>query len=80
MLGWQAQAVYSVDYRNQIAFRYEFFDPDRHTRNDGIRGYGLSYIYYINPGVRLVGEYTINREDGTEIRNNATTIWLQYKL
>ncbi len=80
VLGWHGNAIWNVNYRNQVALKFEYFDPDRNSRNDGTKGFGIAWIHYLNPGVKLTAAYEIFDEEGTESRNNVTTIRMQFKL
>lgn len=80
VLGWQTQLLYNIGYRNQVALRSEYFDPDTDTASDGTRGYGIAYLYYINPGVRLTFAYEVFDEEGTERLNNVWSARMQFKL
>jgi hypothetical protein len=67
-----------------LALRYEQFDRDLDRGGDLFSGYGVSYIYYINPGVRLQLAHEIF-EDGTRAnvfdqRYGATTLRVQFKF
>lgn len=77
--GHQLQLTYKLDQRNSLSARYEFFDPN--TKNDdNIFGWGLAYSHLINSGLKLTLAHEIFREQGVDIRNNVTTLRLQFKL
>jgi hypothetical protein len=40
---------------------------------------GFAYSYFINPNAKLTVSYEIPDEEGTEVRNNAWTVRLQYR-
>lgn len=82
MLGWQAQLTYNINYRNQIAVRYEFFDPntDSSGRRDTTKGMGISYLHYLNPGARLMIAHERYDENPREVRDNVTTIRMQFRM
>ncbi len=77
--GYHIIASYNLNYRNTLAFRYEFFDPG-YKVNDDITGYGLSYIHYLNPGAKLVFAHEVSKEQGFDRKNNVTTLRVQLKL
>lgn len=79
IVGYQLQATYRLNYRNFLTVRYDVFDPDTDTPQDGTRTWGFAYSYFINPNARLTAAYEIPDEEGTEVRNNAWTIRLQYR-
>ena len=80
VLGYQLQATYNLSPRNVISLRWEYFDPDTGSGGNDQTGLGLSYIYYINPGARLMFAHESFKERAFELRNNVTTIRLQMKL
>jgi len=80
LMGWHAQAVYSLDARNRIAVRYEFFDPDTGSRGDTIRGIGISYLHDLGPLSRLMIAHERFDENPIESRDNVTTLRLQVRL
>ncbi len=77
--GYHIIASYNLNYRNTLAFRYEFFDPG-YKVNDDVTGYGLSYIHYLNPGAKLVFAHEVSKEQGFDRKNNVTTLRVQLKL
>ncbi|MCX7992551.1 MAG: porin [Fimbriimonadales bacterium] len=81
ILGYQLQATYRLNYRNFFTVRYDVFDPntDRRSRRDSTTTWGFAYSYFINPNARLTFAYEVPDEEGTEVRNNAWTIRLQYR-
>lgn len=79
ILGYQLQATYRLNYRNFLTVRYDVFDPDTDRRGDSTRTWGFAYSYFINPNARLTAAYEIPDEEGTEVRNNAWTVRLQYR-
>ncbi len=80
ILGYQAQVTYNMNPRNQIHFRYQYFDPDRGTPADGTNGYGIGYTYWIHPTAKITGTYEIFDEEGPERRNNVFTVRYQFRL
>jgi hypothetical protein len=80
VLGYQAQVTYNHDSRNQIHFRYQYFDPDRGMPSNGTTGYGIGYTYWINPSAKITGTYEIFDEEGPELKNNVFTIRYQFRL
>ncbi|MCS7273110.1 MAG: hypothetical protein NZ550_03065 [Fimbriimonadales bacterium] len=81
ILGYQVQATYRINYRNFFTVRYDFFDPNtnRNSRRDSTQTWGFAYNYFINPNARLTIAYEMPDEEGTEVRNNAWTIRLQFR-
>lgn len=77
--GYHVVASYNVNYRNTLAFRYEFFDPG-YKADDDVTGYGLAYIHYLNPGAKLVLAHDVFREQGFNKKDNVTTLRVQFKL
>ncbi len=57
MSGYQFQLGYNINYRNQVNLRYEQFDPNIDTSQNLFDGWGVSYLYWINPGARLTLAY-----------------------
>jgi hypothetical protein len=85
ILGAQTILTYNINSRNQLAFKYEFFDPDRNFDRDSITGWGIAYHYFINPNARI----TIARENFLEggdttrsrsVRNDVTTLRYQFRF
>jgi len=79
ILGYQLQMTYRLNYRNFLTVRYDVFDPDTGRGGDSTRTWGFAHSYFINPNARLTAAYEIPDEEGTEVRNNAWTIRLQYR-
>lgn len=83
VLGAHAMLVYTLNARNQLAFKYEFFDPDRNFDRDSVTGWGIAYHYYINPNakVTLARENFIEGGDSTRSRNVRNDVWtLRYQF
>jgi len=80
ILGYQGQVTYNIDSRNQIHFRYQYFDPNRGAGGDSTKGFGFGYTYWINPGAKITTTYEIFDEEGPEIKNNTWTIRYQFRL
>jgi hypothetical protein len=57
MRGFQVAMAWKFNDRNQVNVRYEQFDPDTNKKGDALSGWGASYLYYINPGARLMVSY-----------------------
>ncbi|MBX3118777.1 MAG: hypothetical protein KF784_06900 [Fimbriimonadaceae bacterium] len=66
MSGYQLQLGYNVNYRNQINFRYEQFDPNLDTGGNVVKGYGVSWLHYLNPTARFMAAYEVI-EDATRL-------------
>jgi hypothetical protein len=83
MLGGQFTLGYNLNYRNQICLKYEQFDPNRQAAGDMVRGYGISYVHYLNPFAKLIlCQETLYDEAKVvrERRNDVSTIRLQFKF
>lgn len=87
MRGFQVQLGYNINSRNQVNFRYEQFDPNIDAIGDVIKGYGVSYLYYMNPNARLMLAHEIF-EDATRLnvggkaqqRYGVTTFRIQFRI
>lgn len=81
MLAWHVVLGYNLSARNQLALRYEQFDADRDSAGDAMHGYGVAYIYYINPGARVTAAYEVFRDPSRmPQRYHATTLRLQFRM
>lgn len=84
MAGYQVMLGYNIDARNTIALRYEQFDRDLDRGGDLWSGYGLSYIYYINPNARLQMAHEIfedrTRASIADQRYGVTTLRVQFRF
>lgn len=81
MLGWHAVLGYNISSRNQLVLRYEQFDPDRDANGNAIHGYGVAYVYYINPGARVTAAYEVLFDPArTPNRSHSTTIRFQLRM
>lgn len=81
MTGWQAQAVYNLNGRNQIFYRTAMFDPNKATGNNAVNEYGLGYRYYINPGASLTFTYEwFNDPAGLDKTYNVATLRYMFKF
>lgn len=81
MLAWHVVLGYNLSARNQLALRYEQFDADRDSTGDAMHGYGVAYIYYINPGARVTAAYEVFQDPSrTPQRYHATTLRLQFRM
>lgn len=81
MLSWHAVLGYNLSARNTLALRYESFDPDRKSGGNAVYGYGVAYIYYINPGARLTAAYEVVFDPSrTTKRAHATTLRMQFRM
>lgn len=89
MSGYQLQLGYNVNYRNQINFRYEQFDPNLDTGGNLIKGYGVAWLHYLNPNARFTAAYEVF-EDASRLaigspamaqqRYHIVTFRLQYRF
>jgi len=57
MRGYQVALAWKFNDRNQINVRFEQFDPNKDVNGDALSGWGATYLYYINPGARLMVSY-----------------------
>ena len=80
ILGYQGQVTYNIDSRNQIHFRYQYFDPNRGAGGDSTKGFGFGYTYWIIFFLKQKTAYEIFDEEGPEIKNNTWTIRYQFRL
>lgn len=80
MIGYQIQALYNLNYRNQVCIRYQYFDIDRSKSGNARKGIGFAYIYWLSPGAKLTFSYEIFDEEGPEEKNNVATVRLQFRL
>lgn len=81
MLAWHVVLGYNLSSRNQLALRYESFDPDRNSNGNAVHGYGVAYIYYINPGARATASYEVLFDPTkTPNRYHTTTLRLQFRM
>ncbi len=81
MLAWHVVVGYNLSKRNQLVLRYESFDPDLDTTGNGIHGYGVAYIYYINPGARVTAAYEVLFDPAkTPNRYHTTTLRMQFRM
>ncbi len=83
MVGYHLMANYNLNKRNVMSLKWEQFDPNTDTVGNAITGLGVSYIYYMNPGARLMAAYEafLNEKNNPgERRYDTTTLRLQYKL
>lgn len=80
VLGYHLQATYSLNGRNLLSAKWEYFDPDTGKAGNDQTGLSFSYIYYINAGARLMIGHETFKERSFELRNNVTTIRLQLKI
>ncbi len=76
--GWQLQATYSLDARNQIVLRMDELDPNTALSNNNQKVLGIGYLYYVNPGVRFSGVFEEFNEAGNKYK--VFTIRTQYKF
>lgn len=51
--GFQAQATYNFNPRNQMNVRWEQFDPDKDTGGNALNGYAFAYQYFLSPMAKL---------------------------
>ena len=81
MSGWQAQALYNLNERNQVFYRTSMFDPNKATGNNAVNEYGLGYRYYINPGASLTFTYEWFKDPaGLDKTYNVATLRYMFKF
>lgn len=83
MVGYQAQLTFSVDSRNQLHVRYQYFDPNTNSStgdNGWVNGWGVGYTYYLNPGVKVTVSYETFNEQNSEVKNNVITVRGQFRI
>ncbi len=69
--GWYAQAGYMIFPKIELAARYQELDPDNHINDDKIMWSTIGVNYYIRGhNLKVQGEYTFRKEQGTEINDN----------
>lgn len=76
--GFQAQAGYALDNRNQINVRYEWYDPDVNTTKNGIQGVGVGYQYALTAQTKF-GLYVESFKEPTR-RYNVITARTTFKF
>lgn len=77
--GWHTIATYNLNPRNQIHYKYEFFDPNTGA-NDNSVIQGLAWTYWMNPGAKIVVAHEFFKEQGFERKNDMTTLRVQFKF
>jgi hypothetical protein len=84
MAGYHLLLGYSIDARNVLALRYEQFDPDLDRGGNLFSGYGASYVYNLNKGVRFTLAHEIFEDRARaslgDQRYGVTTIRVQFKF
>lgn len=82
VFGYQLQATYNLNYKNQLSVRYQGFDRDTDVDGNSITGWGLAYLYYINPGVRLTAAWEQFNDPlrSTERKYQTTTLRVQFRF
>ena len=46
---FQAHLGYAFDHKNELNLRWQQLDPDTHTADDTVKGFGMSYRYFFTP-------------------------------
>ncbi len=77
--GWHVVATWNLNYRNQISYRYEKFDPNLGAKDDTTI-HGWTYAYWLNPGAKFSLTHERVDEEGFERKNNVWTLRVQFKI
>ena len=83
MAGYQAQLTFSVNPRNQLHVRYQYFDPNTKSStgdNGWVNGWGVGYTYFLNSGVKVTVSYETFNEQNNEVKNNVITVRGQFRI
>jgi len=76
--GWYAQAAYFViPKRLQLAAKYDTYDPNKVVITDKSNWYIGGVNYYFNEWTRLTIDYSIRREQVTQVKNDLLNAQLQ---
>lgn len=77
--GWYALTAYALrPNRLQLVGRVEQFDPSDQVAGDRETGYGLGAQYFIRgDNLKLTGDYTMFREQVTQVKNDRVVVQLQ---
>ncbi|WP_295798297.1 porin [Mucilaginibacter sp.] len=76
--GWYAQAAYYVIPKKlQLAAKYDTYDPNKSVLTDKSNWYIGGFNYYFNDWTRLTIDYSIRREQVTQIKNDLLNAQLQ---
>jgi len=80
--GGHVQLAYNIDPMNELAVRYEQFDPNTDHGSDLFHGEGLTWLHFINPNLQLSAAFErFTDETRTANKNwNVTTLRVQYKF
>lgn len=85
MAGYHVILGYNLNPRNQIALRYEQFDPNLDAGGNLFSGWGISYNYFINSKARLTLAYEAFVDEAraaslNQTRYHFTTLRMQYRF
>ena len=76
--GWYAQAAYYVIPKKlQLAVKYDTYDPNKAVLTDRSNWYIGGFNYYFNEWTRLTIDYSIRREQVTQVKNDLLNAQLQ---
>ncbi|MDB5090523.1 MAG: hypothetical protein JWR09_4517 [Mucilaginibacter sp.] len=76
--GWYGQAAYFILPKHlQLAAKYDTYDPTKTNLTDRTNWYSGGVNYYFNDWTRLTVDYTLRREQTTQIKNNLLNAQLQ---
>jgi hypothetical protein len=84
MAGFHVLGVYSLSSLDQVALRWEQFDPDLDRGTNALNGYGIAYLREIAPRTRLTLAYEVftdeSRQAVRQVRYGQTTLRLQLRF
>lgn len=84
MSGFQAQAGYDLDSKNQLNLRWEQFDPDLNSSGNAINGYALSYQFFFSPYAKLQLAHEVFTDESRTLlgqrRYYQTTFRIQFRF
>ncbi|SHM09120.1 porin [Mucilaginibacter sp. OK098] len=76
--GWYGQAAYFILPKHlQLAAKYDTYDPTQTSLTDRSNWYTGGVNYYFNDWTRLTIDYTLRREQTTQVKNNLLNAQLQ---
>ncbi len=76
--GWYAEAGYFiVPSRFEMVLRYDWYDPNAAISKNATTAYVIGAVYQFNNWARIQASFTMNKEEGAEIKNNLGAILFQ---
>jgi phosphate-selective porin len=76
--GWYGQAAYFILPKHlQIAAKYDTYDPTQTSLTDRTNWYTGGVNYFFNEWTKLTVDYTLRREQTTQVKNNLFNAQLQ---